>query len=85
MLFGPSLNFNVSAKAVDVVPAETEEDIKDDIKTAEFGLVFGAGVRVRRFFVEGRYLAGLTDITDNPDFDASVRNRGFAILVGARF
>jgi hypothetical protein len=34
VLVGPSLNFNVSATAVDVVPAE-KEDIKDDIKTAD--------------------------------------------------
>jgi hypothetical protein len=85
VVVGPSVNFNVSATAVDVVPAETEEDIKDDVKAAEFGLMFGAGLSIRRFFVEGRYLAGLTDITDDPDFDASVRNRAFAILVGARF
>lgn len=82
VLVGPSVNFNVSAKAVDVVPAESELDI--DIKTAEVALVFGAGVSIHRYFVEGRYLAGLTDISDDPNLDAPVRNRGFSILMGAR-
>ena len=85
VLIGPSVNFNVSAKAVDVFPVEAEIDINDDIKTAEFAVVFGAGVSIRRYFVEGRYLAGLTDISDDPNLDAPVRNRGFAILMGARF
>jgi hypothetical protein len=85
VLVGPSVNLNVSAKAVDVVPVEAEEDIKDDIKTAELALVFGAGLNLHRGFVEGRYVAGLTSISADPDIDAAVRNRGFAILVGVRF
>jgi Outer membrane protein beta-barrel domain len=85
VLVGSSVNFNVSAKTVDVVPAEAEEDIKDDIKTAEFALVFGAGVSIRRCFVEGRYMAGLRNVSDDPAIALAVRNRGVAILVGARF
>jgi hypothetical protein len=84
-LVGPSVNFNTSATAVDLVPEEMEEDIKDDIKGTEFGLVFGAGVTIRRFLLEGRYIAGLSNIADNPDIVESVRNRGIAILAGVRF
>lgn len=85
VLVGPSVNFNVKAKAVGLGPAEAEEDIKDDIKTAELALVFGAGVNIRRCFVEGRYIAGISDISADPEIQATVRNRGLAILVGVRF
>ena len=84
-VIGPSVNFNVSAKVVDVVPAEAEEDIKEDIKDAEFAVVFGAGLGLRRFFAEGRYIAGLSNIADDPDIDVSVKNRSFVILAGVRF
>lgn len=89
LLAGPSLNFNVRAKATedfeDSSEDEEEEDIKDDIEGTEFGLVFGAGVSIRNFLVEGRYIAGLTNIAKGEDIDESVRNRAFAILVGFRF
>jgi hypothetical protein len=89
-LFGPSLNVNVSAKTIDVVPTGAKEDIKDDIRNTEFGLVFGAGVNRRIFLLEARYSAGLTDIADSPRITgvritAPVRNRAVAILVGVRF
>jgi hypothetical protein len=84
-LIGPSVNFNVSAKTIDVIPTEVEEDVKDEIQNAEFGLVFGAGVTLRRLLVEGRYSAGLTDIADTPQVSAAIRNRAFTMLVGLRF
>jgi hypothetical protein len=84
-LFGPSVNINVSATTIDVIPSGAKEDIKDEIHNAEFGLVFGAGVTLGHFLVEGRYSAGLTDIADDPQITASVRNRAFAILAGVRF
>jgi len=54
VLLGPSVNFNVSAKAEEANGATNEEDIKDDVKNAEVGPVFGAGVGLRNFRVEGR-------------------------------
>ena len=84
-LVGPSVNFNVRARAVDVVPAGEELDIDDDIKAAELAVVFGAGVTMGRGFVEGRYMAGLSNISARRNAAARLRNRGLAILVGARF
>jgi hypothetical protein len=85
LFVGPSVNFNVSAKVEEANGTTNEEDIKDDVKDTEVGLVFGAGVSIRNFLVEGRYAAGLTNIVDDPDIDETVRNRGFTILVGVRF
>jgi hypothetical protein len=84
-LLGPSVNFNLKARTVDVLPSEVEEDVKDQIKTAEFGVVFGAGLTFRRFFTEGRYSVGLTDIGDAPQLTDTIRNHGFMILAGVTF
>jgi hypothetical protein len=84
-VFGPSFNFNTSAKTIDILPVREEEDVKDQIRDAEFGLVFGGGVMLKAFLVEGRYSAGLTNIGDTPLLTASIRNRSFAILAGVRF
>ena len=84
-LLGPSFNVNIDAKTIDVIPTGVEQDIKDTIRNAELSVVVGAGVTVRSVLVEARYSAGLTDIVDDPDITAPVRNRGVAILVGVRF
>lgn len=85
VVFGPSINFNLSAKTVDVVPSNQELDAKDMIKGVELSLVFGAGANLRRAFVEGRYSTGLTDIGNDPRLTAAIHNRGFVVLAGVRF
>ena len=84
-LAGPSFNVNVSATAIDVIPSRTKENVSDRIHDAELGLVLGGGAAFGAFLVEGRYSAGLTNIADDPQLTASLKNRAFAILVGARF
>jgi hypothetical protein len=84
-LLGPSLNVNLSAKTIDFVPTRVEEDVKDDVKGTEFGLVFAAGAGSRNVFVEGRYSFGLTDVGDAPYLTAPIHNRSFAVLAGLRF
>jgi hypothetical protein len=85
VLAGPSVNVNVRAKAIDIVPVEAVIDLADTVKTSEFALVVGAGFELGRSVIEGRYLHGVTDITRGPGFHAPVRNRSVLILVGVRF
>ena len=90
LLLGPSINFNLSAKTIDVVPSGLEEDVSDVIRNADFGLVFAAGVAAKRALVEARYSVGLTDIVGDRDaapvlITAPIRNHAFAILAGIRF
>ncbi|MEE9189392.1 MAG: porin family protein [Candidatus Neomarinimicrobiota bacterium] len=62
-----------------------EEDIKDDLKTLDFGLVFGAGYpfnwRDYNFRVEAKYEMGLRDIWDgsNGSSDFSLKNNNFSL------
>jgi hypothetical protein len=85
LLVGPSVNFNVRATTVDLIPSETVDDIRDEIANVELGVVLGGGLSFGRGFTEGRYGAGLTNISRNPNLNAPVRTRGVTILAGLRF
>ena len=82
-LAGPSIGFLTSAK---YKVEDEEEDIKDFVKSMDFGLVFGAGVNFQKFLVEVRYNLGMTNLNDDPDDpDPSVKNGVWNFLVGVTF
>jgi Outer membrane protein beta-barrel domain len=64
----------------------TREDMGQEIKRWDFGLVAGAGVNVgRRVVFDGRYAWGMTNVNTNTSEGVRVRNRVFTILGGVRF
>lgn len=74
-------SFLVSAKSI---TPKLEVDIKDDLKSLDFGFVLGANY----YFTDKlsgnfRFVQGITNISDNSDFDGG--NRGFQFSVGYRF
>jgi hypothetical protein len=82
---GPSLGFNIKAKAgADVGDESVDEDISEDIEKFDFGVVFGAGVNFGRFTVDGRYTFGLSNINKDTT-DGKAKNRTLAFLAGYRF
>jgi len=66
-----------------------EQDIKDDIKSIDFGLAFGGGVSLpmgnNTVFVEGRYSLGLSDINDDSSDDTEIKTKGIQIMAGITF
>lgn len=86
LMAGPTIGFLLSAK----VSNGEEVDIKDDTKSIDIGLGFGAGVSFpagnNSVFVEGRYALGLTNINDDPDDpDTEVKNKGIQVIAGITF
>lgn len=80
---GPAVGFHIRAKAED-------EDIKDFIKTVDFGIAFGAGVKVDEIgpgavTFDVRYTLGLTNVLDDAPSDLSVRNMVLGLLLGYAF
>jgi hypothetical protein len=75
---GPALGILASAKDEDV-------DIKDYVKSTDFGATFGAGftydVETVKIVVEGRYTLGLVKI-DDTDAKEDIKNGNFAIMGG---
>lgn len=73
LLLGPALGINVDAKLkIDGGDTAVETDI-EDVKTFDFGLIFGAGVDVGPVTIDARYNLGLTT-TDNSEEELDVKN-----------
>jgi len=78
---GPSLSFNTSAKV-----SNGDEDIKDLVHGADFGLVLGAGLDIQKFSLDVRYDLGLQNpIKAQGGYTPSIHNGTVLVLVGYRF
>lgn len=79
------LEAKVRGKAGD---EETDQDAKDDFKKLDFGLGLGGGVRVpvgrASLFVEGRYVLGLWNVT-NDTYNSKLRTKGYQVGAGLTF
>jgi len=87
---GPYGAYLLSAKGVAEIGGErTEEDFKDELKSTDYGLVFGGGVdfkmAVVKISVEIRYNLGLANLDKEPEPGFSVKNRSVMILAGIGF
>jgi hypothetical protein len=79
---GPYVGFNSTAKAKLEYMGQSVEDDIEDIKSTEFGLVFGAGlgfpVGQNELGVDFRYELGLTTLDDSAE-NADIKNSVFNI------
>jgi hypothetical protein len=83
---GPAVAFLVSAKGeLAQGGVAVEIDVKDFVKSLDFGGVIGAGFSYdfesAKAFIEGRYTIGLIS-TDDTDFDADEKNSALSIMGG---
>lgn len=107
LFVGPSLGINLSAKYKWEEDGETDEgDIKDlmwpgDVKSTDFGLVFGAGVDIgmphSAITLDGRYTLGLTSISEEYEYvideytgetetcECDIKNSVISFIVGYSF
>jgi Outer membrane protein beta-barrel domain len=82
---GPSFAIRLFGDTTSTVQVrQGTDDIDNDIKRFDLGLVAGAGVEFGRFVVDGRYTWGLLDIDKQVD-ETTIRNRGFAFMTAIRF
>ncbi|MEN6311933.1 MAG: porin family protein [Acidobacteriota bacterium] len=88
MIYGGGYgSYLLSAKGV---IAGESQDIKDEVKSTDYGLVFGGGVdfklAVVKLTAEIRYNLGLANIAKNPDpVTLTVKNKSLMFLVGVTF
>ena len=94
--FGPQIGILLSAKQEFNVTVKngnetfsdsSSEDIKDDLKSSDFGLNFGAGYDFTEKFSAGlRYNVGLSNIADFEDQgNSKAKNNVFSLSVGYKF
>jgi hypothetical protein len=84
---GPSFGFKLRARTTFEVGDESdEEDLGDDVESFDLGFIAGAGVESEKFFVDGRYQWGLSNINAvEEDQDEEVKHRVLSLVVGIRF
>lgn len=87
---GPYGAYRVSAKDVSYLSGvNATEDIKDQIKTTDYGVAFGGGIDFKlvaiKLSAEVRYNLGLVNIIKNPDPGESVKTKSLMVMVGIGF
>lgn len=90
---GPRLGFLASGKStLELVDGTEEEiDVKDDLKSTDFGVAGGAGIDVRlgdrsHGFIEALYAHGLANVNDDSGApNDTLKNHGFEIRAGLTF
>jgi len=75
-LAGLQIGFLLSAKDGDF-------DIKDDLSSTDFSLVFGLAYQILRFNIFARYVLGLSEIDDS-EFSSDAKNGVFQLGVAFR-
>lgn len=87
---GPYGSYLLSAKEVtEIGGASDSVSIKDQVKSTDYGIVFGGGIDFRlagiTLSAEVRYNLGLANIIKNPDPGDYVKNRALMLLAGISF
>ena len=92
---GPQIGFLMSAKNEfkfsetfmgDTESASGDVDIKDNLKSIDFGLNFGLGYEfTENVFASARYNVGLSDINDVQGSDMKIQNGVLQFSVGYKF
>lgn len=87
---GPGLGFVLSAKQLsEAAGSSSETDIKDDIESMNFGLVFGAGVNINVGSViitlDGRYNLGFTNMNKISGSTTTIKTNAIQIMAGFGF
>jgi hypothetical protein len=91
MIFaGPYGSYLLAAKEVDYVGGVTESvDIKDQVKSTDYGIVFGGGLDFHlgliKLSAEARYNLGLANIEANPLPGTSIKNKSLMFMAGIAF
>lgn len=86
IFFGPSLGIKLGGKEkIESEESSWEEKI-GNLKTLDFGLIFGAGLDLgEAITVDIRYNLGLTNINKNAGNDSYAKNRVLSITLGYSF
>src|SRR5262245_9825389 len=79
-LAGPVFDINLKANLNGL-------DVKSKYQSLDLGVLFGGGIEITRFLVEGRFNQGLRNVLDSSNVGnvTDIKTRSFAVLFGLRF
>jgi|SRR5687767_3595099 len=76
-LVGPGFDFKIADSTSGL-------NVNDAFRGFDVGLLFGGGVEIKRFLIEGRYERGLRQVNEDFTGATELKSHSFAILVGFR-
>ena len=78
-LAGPVFDVNLKASLNGL-------DVKSKYQSLDLGVLFGGGIEITRFLVEGRFNKGLRNVldSDNAGSISDIKTKSFAVLFGLR-
>ncbi len=87
VLGGPSIAFKIAcstdlSSGSGSIGGDCSNSTDNNIKSADFSVMFGAGVSVNALSLSARYDLGLTDVYNNTVNNVSYRNHALLILAG---
>lgn len=90
LFVGPSLAIKLSGKSKWEYAGESEEEDIEELKSTDFGLVFGAGIDFGlgqgKLTVDARYTLGLTKVHEpEEEEEIDIKNGAISIMVGYSF
>jgi hypothetical protein len=78
-LAGPVFDINLKAKQGNL-------DVKSNYESLDLGVLFGGGIEITRFLVEGRFNKGLRNVLKSGGgLISDIKTQSFAVLFGVRF
>jgi hypothetical protein len=79
-LAGPVFDINLKASLNGL-------DVKSKYQSLDLGVLFGGGIEITRFLVEGRFNKGLRNVLDSSNVGSAtdIKTKSFAVLFGLRF
>src|SRR6476660_5931138 len=79
-LVGPVFEVNLKASLTDI-------DVQSKSQSPDLGVLFGGGIEITRFLVEGRVNKGLRNVLDSSNVGSAtdIKTKSFAVLFGLRF
>lgn len=88
---GPTFGVLLTSKGViDSGTSQSESDFKNETKSTDFGLFFGAGMDIRtskkvNIFFQGGYSLGLSNFNNVPSSTLETKNYGVRVTGGIRY
>jgi hypothetical protein len=79
--------YGLAGPVFDVNLNSDDGTLKDKYESVDFGVLFGGGIEITRFLVEGRWNRGLRNTlkSDSPAAFDDIKTQSFAVLFGLRF
>lgn len=86
LLLGAKVKYSSDRALPTLYTSKSEYDIKNDLKSIDFGLSFGANYDIsKNLYLNFRYNLGLANINNEPMSSLNIKNKIFSLSLGYKY